>query len=42
MSMSQTSLHPVVGDWFAARFGSATEPQERAWPAIRSGEHVLI
>jgi ATP-dependent Lhr-like helicase len=36
------SLHPVVGDWFAARFGSATEPQERAWPAIRSGEHVLI
>ena len=23
-------------------FGSATEPQARAWPAIRSGEHVLI
>ena len=23
-------------------FGSATEPQARAWPAIRSGENVLI
>jgi ATP-dependent Lhr-like helicase len=36
------SLHPIVGDWFAGRFGAATEPQERAWPAIRSGENVLI
>ena len=36
------NLHPIVGDWFAERFGSATEPQERAWPAIRSGENVLI
>jgi ATP-dependent Lhr-like helicase len=31
-----------VGDWFTTRFGSATEPQTRAWPAIRSGEHVLV
>ena len=36
------SLHPLVADWFAGRFGSATEPQERAWPVIRSGENVLI
>ena len=35
-------LHPIVGDWFAACFGAATGTQERAWPAIRSGEHVLI
>ena len=35
-------LHPIVRDWFAQHFGSATEPQERAWPAIRSGENVLI
>ncbi len=40
--MSLTALHPVVRDWFEARFGAATEPQQRAWPAIRSGEHVLI
>jgi ATP-dependent Lhr-like helicase len=36
------TLHPLVRDWFAQRFGEATEPQRRAWPAIRSGEHVLI
>jgi ATP-dependent Lhr-like helicase len=36
------SLHPLVLDWFEGRLGNATEPQTRAWPAIRSGEHVLI
>jgi ATP-dependent Lhr-like helicase len=40
--MSLNTLHPVVRDWFEARFGSPTEPQERSWPAIRSREHVLI
>jgi ATP-dependent helicase Lhr and Lhr-like helicase len=36
------TLHPIVRDWFAEHFGSSTEPQARAWPAIRSGENVLI
>jgi ATP-dependent Lhr-like helicase len=36
------TLHPIVRDWFADHFGSATEPQSRAWPAIRAGENVLI
>ncbi len=40
--MSLHALHPVVRDWFEAHFRSATEPQQRAWPAIRSGENVLI
>jgi ATP-dependent helicase Lhr and Lhr-like helicase len=40
--MSLKSLDSIVRDWFVARFGSATEPQERAWPVIRSGAHVLI
>ena len=40
--MPLNTLHPIVRDWFALHFGSATEPQERAWPAIRSGENVLI
>ena len=40
--MPLNTLHPVVREWFAQHFGSATEPQERAWPAIRSGENVLI
>src|SRR6188508_1166 len=40
--MPLNALHPIVRDWFAQHFGSATEPQARAWPAIRSGENVLI
>lgn len=40
--MPLNTLHPIVRDWFAQHFGSATEPQERAWPLIRSGESVLI
>jgi ATP-dependent helicase Lhr and Lhr-like helicase len=36
------NLHPIVADWFHGHFGSATEPQLQAWPAIRSGQHVLI
>jgi ATP-dependent Lhr-like helicase len=36
------TLHPLVRDWFGQRFGDATEPQKRAWPAVRSNEHVLI
>ena len=40
--MPVNTLHPIVRDWFGEHFGSATEPQARAWPAIRSGENVLI
>jgi ATP-dependent Lhr-like helicase len=40
--MPLNTLHPIVHDWFAQHFGSATEPQARAWPAIRSGENVLV
>jgi ATP-dependent helicase Lhr and Lhr-like helicase len=40
--MSLNALHPVVRDWFQSHFGSATDPQDRAWPVIRSGDHVLI
>ncbi len=34
--------HPLVADWFMARFGSATEPQEQGWPYILAGETTLI
>ena len=37
-----TELHPLVAEWFAARYGEATEPQVRGWPAIRAGRDVLI
>lgn len=34
--------HPVVAEWFLAKFGSATEPQEQGWPSILRGEATLI
>lgn len=36
------SLHPIVREWFAERFGAPSEPQRLGWPAIASGEHTLI
>jgi len=35
-------FHPAVRDWFRKRFPAPTEPQARAWPAIKRGEHTLI
>ena len=35
-------LTPLVGDWFAARYGEPTEPQVHAWPLVRSGRDVLV
>jgi ATP-dependent Lhr-like helicase len=34
--------HPLVRDWFVARFGTATEPQEQGWPHIVAGRTTLI
>ena len=34
--------HPVVQEWFTAKFGTATEPQVAGWPAIVRGEPTLI
>jgi ATP-dependent Lhr-like helicase len=40
--MSMTGFHPAVAAWFGKQFSEPTEPQARAWPAIRSGRHTLI
>src|SRR5689334_17226797 len=41
--MQTTSLfHPAVSAWFEGSFASATPAQAQAWPAIHSGQHVLI
>ena len=34
--------HPLVQEWFVARFGTPTEPQIAGWPAILRGEATLI
>ena len=35
-------FHPLVADWFTARFGPPTEPQVLGWPEIHAGRDVLI
>src|SRR6186997_2164640 len=35
-------FHPSVAAWFERSFRSPTPAQLEAWPAIKSGEHVLI
>ena len=34
--------HPVLQEWFVARFGTPTEPQLAGWPAILAGDPTLI
>src|SRR5919206_2328188 len=34
--------HPIVREWFLAKFGSATEPQEQGWPHILANRATLI
>ncbi len=37
-----SSFAPRTRDWFAQAFAAPTEAQAQAWPAIATGEHVLI
>ena len=34
--------HPLVAEWFVAKFGTPTEPQELGWPPILAGRTTLI
>jgi ATP-dependent Lhr-like helicase len=34
--------HPLVQEWFTARFSTPTEPQEEGWPHILAGHTTLI
>ncbi|RPJ04036.1 MAG: DEAD/DEAH box helicase, partial [Spirochaetaceae bacterium] len=41
--MSSLSLfHPLIHEWFEKNIGSPSGIQEKAWPRIAKGEHVLI
>ena len=35
-------FHPTVAQWFTSRLGPPSPPQQRGWPPIAAGEHVLI
>ena len=34
--------HPLVREWFVAKFGTPTEPQELGWPHILARRNTLI
>jgi len=36
------AFSPRVAEWFRAAFAAPTPAQEKAWPAIATGEHVLL
>jgi ATP-dependent helicase Lhr and Lhr-like helicase len=36
------SFHPAVAAWFSRTFDAPTPAQERAWPALQAGDHVLV
>src|SRR5215469_2483286 len=40
--MPLSDFHPAVAAWFYKQFAEPTEPQAKAWPAIKSGRHTLI
>lgn len=40
--MASLPFHPVTNRWFSDRFGEPTDVQDRAWPVIAAGNHVLV
>ncbi|HWK16212.1 MAG TPA: DEAD/DEAH box helicase, partial [Solirubrobacteraceae bacterium] len=40
--MPLSAFSPHVREWFSGAFAAPTPAQAQAWPAIASGEHVLI
>ncbi len=43
--MSATNLsffHPLIRQWFSEQVGAPTDIQEKAWPEIAKGRHVLV
>ena len=40
--MPLSRFHPIIAEWFMARFGAPTEVQTRSWPALTHGPDVLI
>ena len=41
-ALDTVTFHPIIRQWFKARFASPSPPQERGWPSIARGNHTLI
>jgi ATP-dependent Lhr-like helicase len=35
-------FHPLIADWFQSQVGIPTDIQQKSWPHIAAGEHVLV
>ena len=35
-------FHPLIQQWFVARYGTSTDIQEKTWPVVAAGGHVLV
>ncbi|MYA18276.1 MAG: DEAD/DEAH box helicase, partial [Gammaproteobacteria bacterium] len=42
MTPALARFHPQIRSWFQDRFRAPTDVQERSWPRIAAGEHLLI
>jgi ATP-dependent helicase Lhr and Lhr-like helicase len=40
--MSLSDFHPIISEWFTQQLGTPTDIQNRAWPLIQQGKHVLV
>src|SRR5436305_12372590 len=40
--MPLSHFTPTVREWFEGAFAAPTPAQEQAWPAIATGDHVLL
>ena len=40
--MATSQFHPIIRDWFEARFREPTEAQNEGWAAVAEGRHTLI
>jgi ATP-dependent Lhr-like helicase len=40
--MSLNGFHPIIQQWFTDRIGTPTAIQNKAWPLIQEGRHVLV
>ncbi len=35
-------FHPLIEQWFKNKYGTPTDIQEKSWPEISQGRHVLL
>ena len=40
--MATSQFHPIIREWFEARFRQPTEAQNEGWAAVAEGRHTLI